>query len=86
MPWAIENCHRDGKPYFVGSFGVFKIQPPVLALSTVPLMFNTRHEAREFIELHWGYIRDRDDLKKPPHGWKMPRAVKVEVAISKVKP
>ena len=43
-----------------------------------PYLFRTRREAREFINEQWGYIKNRRDLRVEPHGWRMPRAVKVE--------
>jgi hypothetical protein len=44
----------------------------------VPLLFRTRKEAREYIKEKWGYIKDSPDLRVEPHGWRMPRAVRVE--------
>ena len=45
----------------------------------IPKLFTTRKEARSWIEFVYGYIRTRPDLRAEPHGWKMPRAVKVTV-------
>jgi hypothetical protein len=42
-------------------------------------LFRTRREARAFIEERFGYMRDRDDLKREPHGWRWPQAVRVTV-------
>lgn len=47
----------------------------------VPALFNTRKEARKFIDLHYGYIRTRIDLQHEPHGWRIPKAVKVKVDV-----
>ena len=47
----------------------------------VPVLFRTREEAREHRDIRYGYIRDRPDLKKQPHGWLIPRAVKVRVEV-----
>lgn len=47
----------------------------------VPRLFRTRAECREFIEAEFGYIRDREDLRREPHGWRMPRAVMVVVSV-----
>lgn len=44
-----------------------------------PQLFRTRRECRAWIEEHHGYIRTREDLRRPPHNWRMPRAVKVDV-------
>ena len=42
-------------------------------------LFRTRAECRAFIEDRYGYIRDREDLRREPHGWFMPRAIRVVV-------
>lgn len=44
-----------------------------------PTVFTTRRECREFIEEHYGYIRTRPDLKREPHCWRVPTAVKVVI-------
>lgn len=40
-------------------------------------MFQTRHEARQFSHKKYGYILTRPDLRQEPHGWRMPRPVKI---------
>jgi hypothetical protein len=45
------------------------------------LMFRTRRACREWITDRYGYIREREDLRKPPHGWHLPKAVKVFVQV-----
>lgn len=47
----------------------------------VPLLFRTRREARDHIRKEWGYIGDRPDLRREPHGWKMPHAVRVVISL-----
>ena len=47
----------------------------------MPLLFHTRLSARLFIKERFGYIRGRKDLREEPHGWRMPRAVRVKVLI-----
>ena len=49
-----------------------------------PVLFKTRKEALAHINLEYGYIRSRKDLKAEPYGWKMPRAVKVEVILRRI--
>lgn len=44
-------------------------------------LFRTRKLARAFIDEKYGYIRHRPDLRAEPHGWFMPRAVRVMVVI-----
>jgi hypothetical protein len=43
------------------------------------LLFRTRAECRAYIEVEYGYLRDRPDLRREPFGWRMPQAVKVRV-------
>jgi hypothetical protein len=45
----------------------------------VPRLFPTRAECRAFIDARYGYIRDRPDLQREPHGWRVPRAILVRV-------
>ena len=42
-----------------------------------PLLFRTRRQARAYRDEHFGYIRNRPDLKAEPHEWKLPKVVKV---------
>ena len=44
-------------------------------------LFRTRQECRDYIDKHYGYIRIREDLRAEPHGWRLPRAVRVEVRV-----
>ena len=49
-------------------------------------LFPTRDAARKYITEHYGYLASRPDLRREPHGWMMPRAVRVEVSIRMVDP
>lgn len=51
---------------------------------TGPLLFFTRREARAHITKECGFIKTRPDLRAEPHGWKMPRAVRVAVTLREV--
>jgi len=42
-------------------------------------LFVTRREARAWIEKEFGYIKEREDLRREPHGWRMPIAVRVTI-------
>ena len=44
-----------------------------------PCLFHTRREARDSIQSNFGYIKNRPDLRLEPHGWRMPRPVKVKI-------
>jgi hypothetical protein len=46
------------------------------------LLFFTKAAARAHIVERYGYIRHRTDLRRPPHNWRMPQAVKVDVQIT----
>jgi hypothetical protein len=43
-------------------------------------LFRYRRECRTYIEERYGYIRDREDLRAEPYGWRMPQAVRVTVS------
>ncbi len=45
----------------------------------IPVLFCKRREARAWIDEHYGYIRDRPDLRREPYGWRMPTPVRVKV-------
>lgn len=46
------------------------------------LLFESRRKARNFIRDKYGYIRTRPDLRREPHGWRMPTAVRVTITIA----
>lgn len=45
----------------------------------LPLLFKTRDDARAYAAREYGYIKKRPDLRAFPHGWRMPRPVRVTV-------
>ena len=45
------------------------------------LLFRTRQEARAYAWKQFGYIARRPDLKREPHGWRVPKAVRVSVTV-----
>lgn len=51
---------------------------------TQPHLFETRAKARAFIAEKYDYFARRPDLRAEPHGWRMPRAVKVSVQLTEV--
>ena len=46
-----------------------------------PALFRSRKECREFIESHYGYIAEREDLQEEPHGCQMPIPIKVKIEL-----
>jgi hypothetical protein len=67
--WRSDNLLDGESEYFLGMTD----HPCRKAL------FNTRAEARTFITKHFGYLRDRRDLRDEPHGWKMPVPMRVKI-------
>lgn len=49
-----------------------------------PLLFCTRNECREYIAREWGYIAKRPDLRGEPHGWRVPRPIRIRVTVEKL--
>lgn len=47
----------------------------------LPRLFRSRKEARDFANEEFEYIKTRKDLRSEPHGWRMPRPVKVKISI-----
>lgn len=45
-------------------------------------LFRTRRECRAFVDEQFGYIRKRPDLQREPHGWRIPKAVRVVVRLA----
>ncbi len=81
IKWRSENRLDGITERLVGRFGQALLQvPPELAGYTTMLVL-TRDAAREHIRKHYGYIRARPDLRKEPHGWKMPVPVKARAEI-----
>jgi hypothetical protein len=52
---------------------------------TLTLLFKTREEARTYIQGRYSYIRRRPDLRKEPHGIRMPQPVKVSVLVKEMR-
>ena len=48
----------------------------------LPLIFTTRAAARAYIADNHGYLRTYTALQKEPHGWKMPKPVRVKVILA----
>lgn len=88
MPWAIEwrsENRLDGRTErLVGRFGMHTPACPDHLSGYRTMVFKTRQQARDFINVHYAYIRKRPDLQVEPHGWKMPRPIKVEVTVNKI--
>jgi hypothetical protein len=72
--WGLEfrSCNRlDGN------------RSHIVMRDCMPALFHTRQEARAYAAECFGYIRDCADLRREPHGWRMPVPVRVAVGIER---
>lgn len=49
----------------------------------LPAVFRTRRAAQDWIKLRYGYIATRPDLRREPHGWRMPKPVRIKITEDK---
>lgn len=49
----------------------------------LPALFIRKGDAQEWIRKHYGYIAKRKDLRAEPFGWRMPKPVRVSIALRK---
>ena len=49
----------------------------------VPVLRQTRAEIRRYIRDYYGEISRRGDLRAEPHGWRVPRPVRVSISVVK---
>lgn len=68
--WALE--WRGNERYFIWKY-------------PMPLLFTTRLSALRYAREEYGYIATRKDLRSPPHNWRMPRPVRVEVKLKELR-
>lgn len=47
-----------------------------------PALFHTKTKAAKWAKEHYGYIATRKDLRNEPHGWKMPKPIRVQMVVS----
>jgi len=50
-----------------------------------PLIFETRTKAREHVREVYGYLKHRKDLRSEPHGWHIPKVLRVTVSVEELK-
>lgn len=72
--WAVQWRQRDA----CGRLIAHLVWPE---LAYLPL-FRTRRECLAYIRQRYAFVRDRADLRAPPHRWLTPRPVRVTVAIA----
>jgi hypothetical protein len=49
----------------------------LIYVNCLPALFNTKKEAKHYIDEKYGYIKDRQDLRGEPHCWRVPKPIKV---------
>lgn len=77
---AVQTIHRWGALWYSRSKRD-GVTTHIMFEGCQPALFQTRREARVWINMKYGYIKSRPDLRIEPHGWRMPKAVKVRVEI-----
>ena len=85
--WAVmwESRNRlNGKTVFlIGVAGNLEPRPAWLR-GYRTMVFETRREAGAYIKNKYSYIAKRKDLRTEPHGWRVPKAVRVQVSVVRV--
>ena len=51
-----------------------------------PLFFDTKKKAKSYIDINYGYIKYRTDLRTKPHLWRMPKPVRAVLILKEIKP
>ena len=51
----------------------------LLRVGYIPIIFRTKKLCKQWIDGEYGYIKTRKDLRVEPHGWRLPKPVKVKV-------
>lgn len=81
VKWESKNA-LDGQR--TALMGDLQLERPQAVWGYPVVLFRTRKEAREYIKQRYGYIAERTDLQAEPHGWRMPKAVRVAVAVREI--
>ena len=80
--WAIEHRSKnkiDGaRTWFAGAASVSKA--PVEVKGCRIMLFSTKAATQAYIRQNFAHLK-RKDLRAEPHGWLMPRAVKVRLNV-----
>lgn len=68
LKWRSKNKMDGYRECFIYDFGF-------------PLLFISRKVAREYVKQNYSYIAKRLDLQREPHGWKVPRVVRINLTM-----
>lgn len=83
IKWREENLTGGKREMLLGRFARHESVPDFVAGYRV-MTFTTRQQARDYVERHYGHIRNRKDLQSEPHGWKMPQVVKIKITVEEL--
>ncbi len=50
-----------------------------------PAIFITRKESKKWIDENYSYIKTRKDLRAYPHGWRLPKPVRLTIGYLPLK-
>ena len=78
VAWAVKFTQDN---WLDGHRDFFRNVPGML-----PAVFATKRAAQEFIKRHYGYLAKRQDLRREPHCWRVPKPVRVTVTVEEVMP
>ena len=76
LAWAVLIRRQNRLDGYVASFEGTPDHPSRV------LLFHTRREARAHIETRYGYLRQRPDLRREPHGWLAPIPIRVSIEVN----
>jgi len=84
MKWAIKWRSKNKLDGDCSHLIGFPQRFPANKSGYTTMCFETRQLARDYVNRHYSYIKGRKDLKEEPHGWKMPKVVKVSVTVKEI--
>lgn len=61
------------------SYTVMEESKHLIHENGLPVLFRTKRESAAYIKERYGYIATRKDLRAEPHGWRMPKPIKVVI-------
>jgi hypothetical protein len=85
IKWRSENALDGKREYLIGRYAIThhdELPPLPEREGYSSLVFKSRRAAAAAIKQHWGYIAKRPDLRREPHGWRVPVPVRVTVTVT----
>lgn len=82
IKWRSDNALDGKREYLIGRYACGGAPPELEGYPK--FLFRTRRAALAAIKEHYGYIAKRPDLRREPHGWRVPVPVRVRVEIFEI--